>query len=156
MQKRKYTFIKKKPQVKLTCIYCIRNKINNKVYIGSTKWYKKRINIHKNQLKRNKHYSLEMQSDYNIYGFDNFEYIILLELGHTDNLEQEEQWFMDIHKDYLYNLDSANRKIRKPETMHRVLLASKGNKSRTGHKFSEETKKKMSEAQIQRHLKNKS
>ena len=102
---------------KVAAIYAIRNKINQKVYIGSTKNMYKRVTLHLYKLAGNKHTNSPLQNDYNKYGKDNFEYIVLLELNTTDNLEQEEQWFMDIYKDYLYNLDSADGKIRNEKTL---------------------------------------
>ncbi len=50
--------------------YKIVNKINNKIYYGSSKHIKK----HKSQLKNNKHHCLYLQRAYNKYGANNFEY----------------------------------------------------------------------------------
>jgi hypothetical protein len=38
-------------------IYCIKNIINNKLYIGSAKNFRIRFNIHLSQLRKNKHHS---------------------------------------------------------------------------------------------------
>jgi len=58
-------------------IYKITNNINGKVYIGESLNIEERWNIHKNELKENKHHSYKLQNDYNIYGVDNFTYEII-------------------------------------------------------------------------------
>src|SRR5699024_9567185 len=114
-------------------IYCIRKKINNKVYIGQSYNLNKRKNEHFAKLKRNKHENRYLQNSYNIYGLENFEYMLL----HQDsNISKE-----DLNRlEYLY--------IKIFET-----LRSKGGKgynlcqggnSRRGYTHSEETKKQMS------------
>ena len=53
-------------------IYKITNKINNKIYIGSSYSISKRISEHKYQLRRNSHPNIHLQSSWNKYGEDNF------------------------------------------------------------------------------------
>ena len=48
-------------------IYKIKNNINDKVYIGSTKDFEKRKSKHLNELKNNKHHSIYFQRFYNKY-----------------------------------------------------------------------------------------
>ena len=48
-------------------IYKIKNNINDKVYIGSTKDFEKRKSRHLNELKNNKHHSIYLQRFYNKY-----------------------------------------------------------------------------------------
>ena len=59
-------------------VYCIRCKVNNKAYIGSSKNIKKRWNEHKSLLKTGMHDNKQLQEDYNKYGADNFLYLILI------------------------------------------------------------------------------
>ena len=58
-------------------VYCIRCKVNNKAYIGSSTNIKSRWYEHKSDLRRGKHHNKQLQEDYNKYGADNFLYLIL-------------------------------------------------------------------------------
>ena len=89
-------------------IYCIRNKINDKKYIGQTSWnINKRISKHKGQLINNKHYSKNLQEDFNKYGMDNFEFIILDEFTFT-NKELLKKVLLDMEKFYINLWDTEN------------------------------------------------
>ena len=89
-------------------IYCIRNKINNKKYIGQTSWnINKRLNKHKGQLINNKHYSKNLQEDFNKYGIDNFEFIILDEFTFS-NKELLKKVLIDMEKFYIDLWDTMN------------------------------------------------
>ena len=93
-------------------IYCIRNKINNKKYIGQTsdkRGYNHRISKHKGQLINNKHYSKNLQEDFNKYGMDNFEFIILDEFTFT-NKELLKKVLLDMEKFYINLWDTENDK----------------------------------------------
>ena len=91
-------------------IYCIRNKINNKKYIGQTsekRGYNHRIHKHKNQLINNKHYSKNLQEDFNKYGMDNFEFFILDEFTFT-NKELLKKALLDMERFYIDLWDTEN------------------------------------------------
>src|SRR3989304_8634000 len=59
-------------------IYEIRNIINNKIYIGSTKNLKRREADHFRSLCDNIHRNKYLQRSFNKYGKENFEFKILL------------------------------------------------------------------------------
>ena len=52
-------------------IYCIINKINNKIYIGQSKNLLKRRKEHKKGLKFGTHHNDHLQKAYNNYGKEN-------------------------------------------------------------------------------------
>ena len=58
-------------------IYQIKNKINDKLYIGSTKNLPGKINSHKFQLKNGLHTNKEMQKEFNEIGEECFSFDIL-------------------------------------------------------------------------------
>lgn len=55
-------------------IYCIKNKVNNKIYIGESLDIESRWESHIKNLNNNKHHSYKLQKEWNEYGGDNFEF----------------------------------------------------------------------------------
>lgn len=78
-------------------VYQIRNKTNDKLYIGSSKRIESRLWTHKNELKKGTHVNKKLQNAWNKYGEDNFEFETIEEC----NLEEQyvrEQYYMDLHE----------------------------------------------------------
>lgn len=90
-----------KPLLKKTGVYQIRNKENNKVYIGSTsKKLSKRLSSHIRELINNKHHSLHLQNSFNLdKRFERFEISILEICDPSDCLKQEQKW-IDLYTPY--------------------------------------------------------
>ena len=64
--------------LELTGVYQIKNIINNKIYIGSTKQcIRVRINHHLKALRNNKHKNTHLQNACNKYGESMYEFSIL-------------------------------------------------------------------------------
>lgn len=59
-------------------IYVIINRKNNRFYIGESLNIKKRKDVHYSLLRNNKHYSVDLQNDFNLYGESAFEFKVIL------------------------------------------------------------------------------
>lgn len=109
-------------------IYSIRNKENNKRYIGESTNIIKRFKEHKESLEQNKHHSYKLQKDYNKYGVDNFEFEILEIVYQTEDIDTI--YKLKMHLVYLENFYikkfiSIDRGYNCENTMQLVLLGEK-------------------------------
>lgn len=110
----------------LCCVYQIKNKLNNKSYIGSTINLHNRIIRHLWYLKHNIHHSPKLQQSFNKYGIENFEVNILCELEKNKHIQILEE-------EYIKMLESVDKG-------YNILSTTKP--SSYGFKLSEEQKRK--------------
>lgn len=118
--------------MKISCVYKIINKVNNKIYIGSTRNYIKRITSHRNLLIKNKHPNPYLQNSCNKYGIDCFEFSII-ETIEPQFLIKSETKFILLNK-------SDNREFGYNQQM--------ASSSRAGLEHSNDTKRKISNSMI--------
>lgn len=86
-------------------IYKIVNKINQHAYYGRAVNFKKRWSRHKTDLNKNKHHCKYLQNAWNLYGSDNFEFVIIEEIkqgnmsrkDYIQLLKKHEQKYIDNH-----------------------------------------------------------
>lgn len=110
----------------MVSIYAIKNLINNKVYVGSTKSLKSRKYKHFHQLKTNTHVNEHLQCSYNEYGKDKFSFFLLEECDSTIRKEREIYWinqFNSHDKNFGYNIYEPNENNFKcsDETKQKIL-----------------------------------
>jgi hypothetical protein len=76
----------------MSCIYIIKNIINNKLYIGKASCFITRQKEHLRKLKSGKHINKHLQSSYNKYGKDVFLFNILEECDNLVLNDREKYW----------------------------------------------------------------
>lgn len=105
----------------MVCIYCIRNKFNDKRYIGSTKNLEARVRAHFEALENHNHVNIKLQNDYDIFGKKAFEIEIVLEVP-KDTAKEE---LFRLEDEFIVKFDSkangyniANAKFGDAYTYH--------------------------------------
>lgn len=85
---------------KITGIYRIKNLVNNKVYVGSSKSIIGRFYTHKNLLSKNKHFNKHLQFSYNKYGLKSFSFDILevIEINDNNLINEREEFYIQLYK----------------------------------------------------------
>lgn len=109
-------------------IYCIRNIVNNKVYIGKSKNIHQRIIQHKHLLKiKSKDENEYLINSYHKYGDENFEYFVLEFLDFDEKLvaERELYWIkiydsLNSTKGYNLRSDSDSKMIVHQTTRDKI------------------------------------
>jgi hypothetical protein len=129
-------------------IYAIKNKITNKQYIGSTISFKTRWSGHIKMLKKGNHHSNHLKHSWEKYGENAFEFLILEKVKKQKDLIKREQWWID-NSDSTYNMTKiagSTRGIKKSqkELSRRIITQGGENHWTKTKKFSEESKRKMS------------
>lgn len=97
----------------MKAIYKITNIINKKFYIGKSQNALNRMVTHFSQLQRNNHFSIQLQSDFNKYGIENFTFQILEKVKVDENLnDRENYWIQITHASKNgYNISEKKNKI---------------------------------------------
>lgn len=125
-------------------IYQIRNSVNNKVYIGSSKDLYKRYSEHHSSLRQNKHKNTKLQNAYNKYGENVWYFEILEYITNEDMLLSREQHYIDAFNSVQsgYNIapiaGNTLHVYPSEETRKKMSIAQKGKVVST------ETRKKLS------------
>ncbi len=145
-------------------VYCIKNKVNSKCYIGSTNDIAYRESMHFHKLKNNKHINKHLQNSYNKYGKDNFEFTIMELIGENEftkeYLLEREQYYLDtLRPEFnILTIAGSNLGFKHSNEVKRKISSKLTGISKTeehkrhiqdsqkGRVFTEEHKKKLSEA----------
>lgn len=88
-------------------IYKIICKVNNKEYYGRSQEVEKRFRAHKNMLRSNTHRNMYMQEDWNKYGEEMFEFIIIETFKTLEESIKSEQNYIDKNIGVGYNIGGS-------------------------------------------------
>ena len=106
-------------------IYCIRNSVNNKRYVGSAKNLASRYRAHKCDLRKGRHHSPYLQNSWLKHGSDIFEFVVLETCAVEELIPREQYWIDSLRPEY-------------------NILPNAG--SNFGYRWSEEQKRRIAEA----------
>ncbi len=96
-------------------IYAIRNKVNGKIYIGSTVSFCRRLSQHRKELERGKHGNIHLQRAYDFYGVYNLEYLVI-ELCPQNKLIVREKHYIDtLSAEYNIDRDPTRKNYSKED-----------------------------------------
>lgn len=123
-------------------VYCFKNVVTGKMYVGSSCRLAERWADHLNLLNGRRHHSYKLQRDWLAFGADNFEYTILEFVDPQRVLEAEQAWMDKLNPKYNILKLAGTRRGHKhsPETKEKMRQA------KLGTKRSEEAKRKCSES----------
>ena len=123
-------------------IYCLKNTIDDKCYVGSAQKLNYRLWNHKHKLVKGNHANNILQNFVNKYGIDKL-YFEILERVDIDNLIEKEQYWIDTLKPQFNILSTAGSS--------KGIILSESHKEKISHGrkgilHTEDTKQKISES----------
>lgn len=130
-------------------IYAIQNKITGMAYVGQTaNNFGDRRDSNFAKLRHNKHDNVGLQQDWNKYGENNYEFIVLETLEDASNIDEREKlWIADYKsKGKAFNLQSGGKGfagLHISESAKKI-IGEKNRIHNLGKKASAETRAKMS------------
>ena len=126
-------------------VYEIKNKLNNKTYIGSSIQLNRRLWYHKHQLRKGTHHNIHLQRAWNKYGKDAFEFSILVVCEEHDLLLFEQSLMDKLHPEYnIAKFADAPNRGRRYSKEHCDKLSS----LRIGRKISEQGRIAISDSKL--------
>jgi len=110
---------------KVSGVYQIKNRVNGKIYIGSSVNVQNRVSVHRGRLRKGIHGNPHLQNAWNKYGEYAFEFSLLEEVSVRENAVVIEQWYLD-------NFNPDYNVVKRAEATN------------LGRKFSKKVRKKIS------------
>lgn len=136
--------------MKISGVYFIKNKVTQKIYVGSSIDIYRRWARHKDDLLKNKHHSVKLQNSYNKHGIQQFEFFLAESAFTSKQLQKiEQKWiekFNSFHNGY-NSAPFANEVWLMPKTKEHKRKIGNAHK---GRKLSEESKEKIRQKALNR------
>ena len=138
-------------------VYCLQCLANGKLYIGSSKNIRNRIQQHFSKLRKNKHDNPNLQQEFNSEGEDGFMAFVLKECNPTELLKFE-QFYLNTQTGWYNVFKYADGSILPEEVKKKISLAQIGNTygigniNALGNKHTKEARRKISLANSKRRL----
>lgn len=82
----------------ITCIYAITNSVTGRRYIGSCVNFQSRRATHKWFLRKNRHWSSDLQADWNAYGDGSFSFDVIETVSDKSQLRIRERYWIDYYR----------------------------------------------------------
>lgn len=117
-------------RIKSAGVYAITNLFNDSAYIGSTKDFKVRWDLHRSSLRLNKHSNSHLQHSWNKYGENKFEFMVCEYVNDFELLVDREQYWLDFHRMHV--------------GVYNIILVVDRSSGMLGKKHSKETRQQMS------------
>ncbi len=140
-----------RPIVRCSGIYCIRNIVNGKRYVGSSVNFSERRSRHLSRLRIGSHHSEKLQNSWTKHGEDAFRFEIIEICENKNHLIEREQFWIDFFNSYRsgYNMCPMAKNslgTKRSEKTKELLRRPRPRQSAVmrGRFVSDETKKKLS------------
>ncbi len=128
-------------------IYSLSFPAGSRIYVGSAWNLRRRMNAHRDRLRRGKHHSPHLQHAANKHGLESMVVTVLEEVPSRSELVAREQVWMDRNEGKLYNASLVAKSrlgMKMPESAKAAISASlAGNQYRVGVPHDEATKNRI-------------
>lgn len=116
-------------------IYKIRNKLNNKTYIGESMNVERRWEEHRNDLNSGVHHSWKLQEDWNNHGEDNFEFSFIKKYNSYRDVITMKSFLIILEYKYIEKYDSIINGYNVENTYDMIKSNKKGVVSQDSNKY---------------------
>lgn len=117
-------------------VYLITNKVNGKVYVGSSKDVARRIKRHKYLLTNGRHDNEHLLNAWNNYGEENFKFEVLEHCPEDARIEREDAYmkqYNSLDREFGYNKELASLTVLSEATKKKLSKAHMGKKLSKEH-----------------------
>lgn len=93
-------------------VYIIRNTVTRKYYLGSTVNLIARWNLHRHELRNNKHHSRKLQNSWNKHGESKFVFAVVKRTVTLEDARKLEQSYLDKYQPHVHGYNGMGQTVR--------------------------------------------